>query len=193
MVESNNLILVTGGVRSGKSSFAEKIATRHALQLEESRLHYIAPGKRTDLEMERRIEHHQETRRKSGFHWRTWEEYRLDRLQYSFTEKDIVLLDCLTTLVNEAFFQQEKNWDDAEFQKELIARVANSIKNLSSKVGGLVIVSNDIFHEPVLDNRLVLQYTRTLGSLHQQLARIAQQVYFVEFGMPLFLKGEEVE
>ena len=61
-----NLSLILGGVRSGKSEFAESLAR----DLNRPTL-YVATGQPTDAEMEERIRRHRERR---PAHWSTLEE-----------------------------------------------------------------------------------------------------------------------
>lgn len=61
------LTFITGGARSGKSTFAEQTAARLALN-EGGKLHYIATSKPSDEEMRLRIRRHKEQRKKEAFH-----------------------------------------------------------------------------------------------------------------------------
>ncbi len=67
MSDKNKVVLITGGVRSGKSEFAESL-----LQNEKNVL-YIATAKITDKEMEHRVEKHKERRNSE---WKTYEGYK---------------------------------------------------------------------------------------------------------------------
>ncbi len=79
MKEKNKIVLITGGVRSGKSEFAESL-----LQNEESVL-YIATAKITDKEMEHRVEKHRERRNSI---WKTYEGYKdLGKIIKDYDEK----------------------------------------------------------------------------------------------------------
>src|SRR5690606_24637861 len=104
------LIFVTGGVRSGKSSFAEKLAIK---QVESNHLHYVATSMDTDTEMHDRIHRHKERREASSAHWITWEvERNIGRLHEKIAQNSIILFDCLTTLVNNELFKLNgENYD----------------------------------------------------------------------------------
>src|SRR5690625_7013154 len=67
-----NLIFISGGVRSGKSSFAESYAAQVA-ESKDKNLYYLATSVSFDDEMTKRIKHHQATRGKSIYNWQTIE------------------------------------------------------------------------------------------------------------------------
>jgi len=186
---TSRLIFVTGGVRSGKSSFAEKLAEQEAL-ITGGSLHYLAAGVNSDLEMEKRIARHRQERDNSKFEWKTWEQsHHIGSLAAQFSNQDIILLDCLTTLLNNEFFTRQENWND-EFQLEVQKRILNGIDQMRGNCQALIVVSNELLHEELLNNELVLIYCRLIGKLHQQLVTQADQAYLIESGIPILMKGE---
>lgn len=190
MAESS-LVFISGGVRSGKSSFAEKLATDEAAETG-GQLHYIAAGQASDQEMEQRIRRHQEDRLNSGLNWKTWEQpVRLKALSDVFIDTDIVLLDCLTTLLNNEFFSVEEQWVNPDFQSLVMQSILEGITLISQKCHRLIIVSNEVLYESLGDNELVIIYGRMLGKLHQQIVTKANEAYLVEAGIPLLMKGME--
>src|SRR5690606_24354243 len=102
------LIFITGGVRSGKSTFAEQLAIEKA---SEKTIHYFATSMRNDKEMLERIKKHRERRKKSKAHWMTWEiEQDMSHLHKHIGHSEVILFDCLTTYVNNQLFRL-KNGD----------------------------------------------------------------------------------
>ena len=105
------IILITGGARSGKS--------RHARQLAESlkgKKLFVATSPVTDPEMHLRIERHREER--TGSDWHTVEEtVDLDEVLIANREYEVVLIDCLTLWVNNLLFTDAGN----ELTEELLA------------------------------------------------------------------------
>ncbi len=92
------VILVTGGNRSGKSVFAEE----KAQQLGQDSVLYIATAIPTDDDMRERIRIHKSRRNPL---WETYEGYRnLDEV-IKKTDKDVILLDCMTVLVTNILFE----------------------------------------------------------------------------------------
>ena len=121
MAHDSSVIFITGGVRSGKSQFAENIAMERWQSLGIGQLHYIAAMQPSDSEMEKRISRHQEDRRQSGYHWMTWEQpVSIGKMASNFKCDDIVLLDCLTTWLNNELFFVEGKWQDEAFQAALL-------------------------------------------------------------------------
>ncbi|MEM5594860.1 bifunctional adenosylcobinamide kinase/adenosylcobinamide-phosphate guanylyltransferase [Niallia circulans] len=109
METKSSIIFVTGGVRSGKSSLAERLAIKYA-QDERAELHYIATAVITDAEMEERIIRHQQNREAQKVKWNSYEKpVDIGELAAVFTKKDVVLLDCLTVLVNNELFSKINN------------------------------------------------------------------------------------
>lgn len=182
------MIFITGGVRSGKSTFAEQMAPQRAKELG-GRLHYLATGAPSDEEMSKRIMRHQQKRSESEFMWRTWEQPRhIERLASSFSKKDVVLLDCVTTLLNNELFFLNQEWEE-EFLREVFERLLDGIGVLQANCAELVLVSNEVLNEPLGTNELVLKYSFMLGNLHQELVKRADRAYLVESGIPILVKG----
>lgn len=189
-METASLILISGGVRSGKSSFAEKKALERAAHVKGS-LHYLATGVPSDVEMEKRIERHQKERDESLFLWKTWEQStNIGALAPFFKEQDVILLDCLTTLLNNELFLQESNLNEV-LLKQIFHRILKGIKDIQKKCNQLIVVSNEVLYEPYSDNELVFTYYWMIGHLHQEVVKIANQAYLVEAGVPVLMKGEK--
>lgn len=190
MAESS-IVFISGGVRSGKSRFAEQLAAEKAEQTG-GLLHYIAAGQASDAEMKERIQRHQKDRLDSGLNWKTWEKpAQLQELSDAFKNTDIILLDCLTTLLNNEFFSVNEQWMELEFQQKVMQEIFEGIEQISHKCHCLIVVSNEVLNEPQGNNELVLVYKRMLGKLHQQIVAKAKQAYLVEAGIPILMKGKE--
>ncbi|MCM3707157.1 MULTISPECIES: bifunctional adenosylcobinamide kinase/adenosylcobinamide-phosphate guanylyltransferase [Cytobacillus] len=185
-----SLIFITGGVRSGKSSFAERTAAALA-EKTDGRLHYIAAGKAYDSEMKARIQRHQNDREKSGLGWITWEKpSSLEELSGNFNHQDIVLFDCLTTLLNNELFRVEDSWRTKELQEKLSSDILRAIIEICQKCRALIVVSNEVLNEPIGENELVFTYAKLLGMLHREIVKTADEAYLVEAGIPIQMKGE---
>ncbi|TCP31255.1 adenosylcobinamide kinase /adenosylcobinamide-phosphate guanylyltransferase [Scopulibacillus darangshiensis] len=185
------LIFVTGGVRSGKSSFSEKLAVQTAP--DSDHLHLIATSENNDKEMADRIRHHRELRQYSGVEWQTWEQPRaLNELANRFNSDDVILLDCLTTWLSNQLFDpglDETEWKREAFQKDVYTDILDSIKAIEENGSMLIIVSNELFFDPPANHHGVTVYLRLLGLLHQQLVSICDQAFLIENGCPVKMKG----
>jgi adenosylcobinamide kinase/adenosylcobinamide-phosphate guanylyltransferase len=94
------ITFITGGARSGKSSFAQKMAESAG----ENPV-YLATARVWDDDFRRRIERHQSDR---GPHWTNLEEEK--KLSGCHVENRIVLLDCITLWLTNIFFETNSTW-----------------------------------------------------------------------------------
>ncbi|MEH6995849.1 bifunctional adenosylcobinamide kinase/adenosylcobinamide-phosphate guanylyltransferase [Neobacillus drentensis] len=182
-----SLIFISGGVRSGKSSFAEKIALELAKE-NGGQLNYLATGVPSDQEMRERIEKHQRDREAGIFQWRTLEQSQnIREIAHFFNCEDIILLDCVTTLLNNELFSANQKWDESFFTN-VMETITTGIIEIRDRAKVLIVVSNEVFHESMAENDLVFSYGRILGKLHQQLVKTADQAFLVEAGIPINMK-----
>ena len=165
--------LVLGGARSGKSAFAEGLVE----QASESRL-YLATGQAWDDEMRARITTHQDRR---GAGWETVEApvELAGALAENARADRPVLVDCLTLWVTNLMLGEHDL--DAAF-----AELSGSLPLLK---GPVVFVSNEVGLGIVPDNAMARAFRDHAGRLHQSIARLADEVYFVAAGLPMKMKG----
>lgn len=164
---------ILGGARSGKSVLAERLARESALLL-----HYIATGQAWDAEMRERIVQHQSRR---GPEWTTIE--APIELACAITPLDFdvnaILIDCLTLWVTN-LMMAERDMDEA------FERLASTIAGAKARI---FIVSNEVGLGIVPDNAMARAFRDHAGRLHQKIAAVADEVYFVAAGLPLKMKG----
>ncbi|AQQ54314.1 bifunctional adenosylcobinamide kinase/adenosylcobinamide-phosphate guanylyltransferase [Planococcus lenghuensis] len=175
---AGKLIFVCGGVRSGKSNYAEK----RILEVDSARRIYIASGKASDAEMEARIQRHRNER--EGLGWLTIEQPTDLAQTISHLKKgDAVLWDCLTTyLANELYDGWETGAECATIPGCMDRKwrlLQEAIRNIREIAGLVVIVSNEVLDEPVQSEI----YQRWLGMMHRWLAAEADEAIEIEFGM----------
>src|SRR5690625_1805020 len=136
-METANMIFITGGVRSGKSSYAEALAERSSELKNKRKLNYIDWGVASDHKMHVRIKKHQKKRANAMLEWETWEQpYNLCKIADEFSNKDILVLDCLTTLVNNYLFQLQMTDEN-----EVISHVLQDIDKLNATIDQFIIDS----------------------------------------------------
>lgn len=174
MSEIARSVLVLGGARSGKSAFAEQMV----LSAQE-RAHYIATGRAWDDEMNDRIQHH---RKRRGAEWVTHEEpLALTEVLIQLDQPgNVILVDCLTLWVTNLMLEEGRSVEEAFLPLVQHARGATA---------KIVFVSNEVGLGIVPDNRMAREFRDLAGRLHQQIAAVAQEVYFVAAGLPLKMKG----
>jgi adenosylcobinamide kinase/adenosylcobinamide-phosphate guanylyltransferase len=167
------IILVLGGARSGKSAFAEELIDRSGL----SKI-YLATGQVFDDEMKRRVGIHKGRR---GPEWDLAEE-PLDlcgALSRIASDKRAVLVDCLTLWVTNLMMAERVQPNEAD-------ALALALKTMP---GTIVLVSNEVGQGIVPDNAMARAFRDHAGLLHQKVAAMADEVYFVTAGLPQKLKG----
>ncbi|WP_445490595.1 bifunctional adenosylcobinamide kinase/adenosylcobinamide-phosphate guanylyltransferase [Niallia sp. 03133] len=191
MGQQSTFIFVTGGVRSGKTTFAEKLAMEYA-EKDNLQLHYLATGVVTDNEMKERVERHQKIRAEQKQQWKTWEQKTgLQELLPNFSKQDILLFDCLTTLVSNELFQTEQQEWNEQMLKELQRKMEQAILSLSQACSIFIMVSNEVTYE-ALQYPLLVSYSRLLGRLHQTFVQTANEAYLVDSGIPIRKKGGQI-
>jgi adenosylcobinamide kinase/adenosylcobinamide-phosphate guanylyltransferase len=182
-MEKAEMIFITGGVRSGKSAFAEELAVSCSLN-DRFKPHYIACGMASDPEMARRIKKHQQDRDAASVTWITWEQpYRLSELAGHFGPCDVAVVDCLTTLLNNYLFFQQADSCTA------FSSILDDISSLTETCGKLIIVSNELFQGSVHEEGLTKTYQQLLGKIHQRIVKSADKAYLIEHGIRIQKKG----
>lgn len=167
------VVLVGGGVRSGKSRFALDYARKRF-----ERLAFIATGQPLDAEMAERIRRHQAAR---GPRWTTIEEPLGIRevIEREAADFDIFVVDCLTLWLSNILLAQER---DAE--KEIVGLLSGL-----SDGPRTILVTDEVGCGIVPENALARRFRDLLGELNQETARIAEEVYWMVFGIPIRIKG----
>ena len=181
---SGSLILVLGGIRSGKSAFAESLVPEDGRPVV-----YVATGQAGDAEMSERIRRHQE-RRPSN--WQTLEApldpgAELSKLLASSGDVPNVLVDSLDVwLANLLLSHECEEFSDIE---SLASAGLEALLSSCRRPDALtVLVSSEVGLSPVSPNRLGRQFQDLLGTANQRAASLADQVYLVVAGIPMQIK-----
>ena len=188
------LTFISGGVRSGKSAYAEKILVDEAAA-NGGRLVYIASGTATDLEMEKRIKQHQMDR--SEFNWTTLEQpINLEEVLPQVQPDDLVLWDCLTTwLANELYVGWEKGTPciaQVGCMEKKVEQLHKTIELILATASQLIIVSNEVLDDIPPTDKETEAYRQWIGEIHQQLITRAQTAIEMECSIPIYWKKEDV-
>lgn len=170
------LILVLGGARSGKSSFALKRAEKDG-----TRRAFVATAEARDEEMAERIKRHRAER---ANRWSTYEEpLNLTRLLTEIADShDVYLIDCITLWVSNLMAQGLQDEEIINKTKEL-SRVCVQMKDCS-----VYVVSNEVGLSVVPENPLARRFRDLTGRVNQILAEAAEEVYFIISGLPQRIK-----
>ena len=182
-----HLSLILGGVRSGKSEFAESLAK----DLNRPTL-YVATGRATDAEMEERIRHHRERR---PAHWSTLEEPfdlagGLKTVLSALPASDpppAVLVDSLDTWVSNMLLEHREEEGQAETMTlAALGRLLNVQRHWPE---AWFLVSSEVGLSPVPPNPLGRRFQDLLGLVNQRMAAAAARVCLVVAGIPVEVKG----
>ena len=183
------LIFISGGARSGKTSFAEAYAVELA-NIQKSSLYYLATSQKDDQEMIKRVERHQEDREKSIVNWQTIEQsVDISEVVTQVNEQSVILLDCITLLLSNELFKgdfDEEQFIKNSYQEYVKTKIVSDVKVLAEQVNTLLVVSNEVLFEP-LDpaNKVVWVYQKLLGEIHQELVAHSDEAYLIQAGMKI--------
>jgi adenosylcobinamide kinase/adenosylcobinamide-phosphate guanylyltransferase len=175
------IILITGGARSGKSRQAQTLAEAYP-----GKRLFIATSPVVDQEMRERIERHRSDRQERE--WRTIEEpLRPMDILAGNQEAEVVLLDCLTLWLSNLLFEAE---EPELFSEEMIVTLTEElIAAARQRPGVVLIVTNEVGMGIVPENPLARHYRDLLGRCNQRIAAVAERVDLVTCGIVQTIKG----
>jgi adenosylcobinamide kinase/adenosylcobinamide-phosphate guanylyltransferase len=180
-IEGDQVVLILGGVRSGKSSYAQRLA------MLASRVTFVATAeRRDDEEMLKKIERHRAER---PSHWKTIEEpLNLAHIVRSAgTGCDVLLIDCLTLFASNLL---EAHGEDLALAQPRIDDLCAAVRSASCTV---ILVSNEVGSGVVPAYMLGRRFRDLVGEINQRIASVADSVLFMVAGLPLALKGSVPE
>lgn len=174
----SNITLILGGARSGKSTYAEKLAAESKLPVT-----YIATAQVYDDEFGKRIAHHKERR---PSHWKTIEEpFNLGQTLLTHAKPDACLIvDCLTLWLAQCVCPDCDKPEHIDWQNER----AKLLKILPTLSGLILLVSNEVGMGIVPLGEINRKFQDEQGRLNQAVANLADKVSFIAAGLPLKLK-----
>ncbi len=173
---STKIIYVTGGARSGKSSFALHLAAPYHKRV------FLATAEPFDQEMELRIGKH---RKERGERFTTIEEpLTLGRVLGELPEgAEVVLLDCLTVWAgNLMHYAEERGEGEIEHQ---IERFLEALRHPPCDI---ILVSNEVGMGIVPENAMARRFRDIAGIINQRVASLATEAWLLCSGLPLRLK-----
>ncbi len=191
-----SLILITGGVRSGKSTFAEQVTAKSG-----KRIIYLATAEPGDEEMKKRISEHRQRRSSDVL---TVEEYYSPHVLFEkeSSANNILLLDCLTVLLSNRLLnylelhREKGDSNDVYNDKRLLEAAANETMEYvrfladcaQNTLASVVVVTNEVGMGVVPDYSLGRAFRDLAGKANQHFAAAADQVWLVVCGIPRQIK-----
>ncbi len=171
---AKQIILVTGGARSGKSKYAEQ----RVVELGSRRL-YVATAEAKDEEMAQRIIEHQKRRDNQ---WAVVEEpvELTEALLSRRGQTDCALVDCLTLWLSNLLIRH-----DGKYVEEKLQQLLDALPRLDFHV---VFVTNEVGWGIVPDNSLARQFRDFAGWANQRIAAAANEVILTVAGVPMIVK-----
>lgn len=166
------IILITGGQRSGKSQYAERLA----LSLSSHPV-YVATAHVWDEEFRQRVIKHQQRR---GPEWENIEEERL-LSRHDLTGK-VAVVDCITLWCTNFFFELQ------DVDKALAALQAE-FDSFTNQDATFIFVTNEIGSGGVSDNAVQRKFTDLQGWMNQYVASHADEVVLMVSGIPVVIKS----
>ena len=186
----SQIILCSGGARSGKSEFAERLALATKGQKA-----YVATGQAFDEEMVDRIKKHQERR---GKIWNNFEVplHLADEWENISQSADVILIDCLTMFTTNHMMDSGsiRGQEDANLLEQTILSeldiLLDSIQSCEGKT--VIFVTNEIGLGIVPDNKLARYFRDIAGRVNRAVASVADKLYLTISGVTIELKSQEV-
>ncbi|WP_379969817.1 bifunctional adenosylcobinamide kinase/adenosylcobinamide-phosphate guanylyltransferase [Ectobacillus sp. sgz5001026] len=169
---------ITGGVRSGKSDFAEKLASSQP-----GSVLYVAFGVVTDEEMKNRIQKHKDRR---PDHWDVLEKpEELVGYQSVYQNYDSILVDCIGTWVANRCMNISENKEE---KVEIIQEATEWLEEIRNLNQHLIIVSDEVGLGGIALSPLGRLFQDVLGKINQIVAEAADEAFAVFSGLPVRLK-----
>ncbi len=172
----SKITFILGGARSGKSSYAVKLAENH----KKKKVAFIATCEPRDDEMKERVNMHRKSRPAA---WDTFVRTEdIAGLLENFRSKyDVIIIDCLTLLVSNYMVARRR----MEYIAHEIDVLLKALKKTKSKT---VIVSNEAGLGIVPENKMARDFRDIAGRVNQMVAKNSNRVFFMVSGIPWRLK-----
>lgn len=187
------MILVTGGARSGKSTFAENYVKKNS---ELNEVIYLATSIAFDDSMRNRIRKHRESRPSE---WHTIEQYKNFKSlkeDENFRKSKFILLDCLTLLISNLLLEYKGDFDKIteeeidQLEKEIELEIDELLEVVKEKE--VIIVTNEVGLGLVPAYKMGSVFRDIAGRINQKIAKESTEVYLLVSGIEVKIKDERI-
>jgi adenosylcobinamide kinase/adenosylcobinamide-phosphate guanylyltransferase len=196
-MSAGSVVLITGGGRSGKSTYAQRLAEH----LPGPRV-YIATAAPLDRELEDRIAKHRESRRDEHWSLTLEEPFALARAIRETGSSPTVLVDCLTIWVGNLMWAAEDGREQragateqdvaAPTEQDVASACREIVAACREHEGTVVFVTNEVGLGIIPDNPAARLYRDLLGRCNQVMAAAADNVVLMVSGLPINVKGRDL-
>jgi adenosylcobinamide kinase/adenosylcobinamide-phosphate guanylyltransferase len=176
------IILITGGRRSGKSEYA-----RRAAEALPGRRVFVATCPVVDAELADRVRAHRLEREAAGWHTREEEIELADALREAVDFR-VALVDCLTLWVNNLVYRAVQEHRTVT-ERDMEHRCRELIAVCREQTATVILVTNEVGMGIVPENALSRLYCDLLGRCNQVMASSADRVVFMTCGLSIVVKG----
>lgn len=168
------ITLVTGGIKSGKSSFAQKLSKCYTKKL------FIATLEAIDNETREKINRHKKER---DVGWETIEEPVdiVKILKSNIDNYDLILVDCINIWINNLIYYNINMSEQIDNLIDFLPMYQNNAE--------IIIVTNEVGQSIVPIDKIARYFINSLGITNQKLATIANNIYLLVAGIPIKIKG----
>ena len=163
---------ITGGERSGKSSYAQQLAEKLS-----SQPYYLATSRIWDDDFKSRVDRHISDRDER---WTTLEEEK--HLSTVIPQKAVVVIDCVTLWLTNFYTDHQYNID------KCLEEVKLELKKIAKIETTIIIISNEIGMGVHAETQIGRKFTELQGWVNQEIAKISDKAIFMVSGLPMILK-----
>lgn len=181
----SKVTVITGGTRSGKSSFGE------GLLKEKDKVLYIATAIITDEEMRERVAIHKSRRNEK---WQTFEGYKDLHEIIRDSQCECIMLECVTTMITNLMFDKYTDFDSLSkeeiriLEEEITEQFKELIYTCRQADKEILIITNEVGFGLISEYKLGRIFTDIAGRINQLLGRLCDEAYLLVLGLPLKLK-----
>ena len=167
-------IMITGGIKSGKSSYALELADGY-----KGEKTFLATARAFDDEMAEKIERHKAERSDD---FKTIEEPVEIGKTVSKVNTPVLIIDCITIWLSNLFFETD------EAQRDL--HINEFLKEINGSKMDLIIVTNEVGGGIIPESKVSREYQSELGKLNQKIAKLCEEVYLLVSGVAVKIKEQ---
>lgn len=186
VIPMGKIVLVTGGSRSGKSTFAENYAAKYGKHIA-----YVATAQIYDEEMQYRVDLHQQRRPSS---WKTYEcPYEAETaIRDASKDHDMILFDCITLYITNVLLRDYHAEELAHHYDVVTTAIKRLIESVQESDSTVIFVTNEVGAGIVPGDALSREYRDLAGLANQLVAAAANEVYLVTCGLATEIKRNAI-